>query len=146
MHNDFNSDTIAGMAEAQQRHGGGGMLPAQIEQQYTEIQARRVSPAVQYVPQQEQAQQVQVSVSPVLIKAVGGAVLLVIAGKITVAFVAAAFIWIESHALACGAAFAAFVTFLSFRGSGGESVETTACGVKPKVTVETTVITKTTVY
>ena len=142
--NDFNSDTIAGMAEAQQRHSG-GMLPAEIAEQYSEIQARRVSPVVQYVPQQ-QVQQVQVSVSPVLIKAVGGVVLLAIAGKITVAFVTAAFIWIESHALACGAAFAAFVAFLSFRGSSSESVEQTACGAKPKVTVETTVTTKTTVY
>ena len=146
MHNDFNSDTIAGMAEAQQRHSGGGMLPAQIEQQYSEIQARRVSPVVQYVPQREQVQQVQVSVSPVLIKAVGAVVGVAIAGKITVAFVAAAFIWIESHALACGAAFAGIVALLSFRGSSGDSVETTACGVKPKVTVETTVTTKTTVY
>lgn len=145
MHNDFNADTIAGMAEAQQRHSG-GMLPAQIEQQYSEIQARRVSPVVQYVPQQEQVQQVQVSVSPVLIKAVGVVVGVAIAGKIAVAFVVAAFIWIESHALACGAAFAAFVAFLSFRGSSGESVEHAACGVKPKVTVETTVTTKTTVY
>lgn len=34
--NDFNSDTLAGMAEAQQRHSG-GMLPAQIEQQYSQL-------------------------------------------------------------------------------------------------------------
>ena len=133
------------MAEAQQRHSG-GMLPAQIEQQYNEIQARRVSPVVQYVPQQQQVQQVHVNVSPVIFKAVGGVVLFAIAGKITVAFVAAAFVWIESHALACGTAFATFITFLSFRNNDDENVEPTACGAKPKVTIETTITTKTTIY
>lgn len=139
MHN-YTDNVTAGMAEAEARYRN-AMLPAQIEQQYSEIQARPtgyVQPGT-YAPQPSAPQQ---SLSPILVKAAGGVVVGALAVKAVVVVITAGFAWMEANAFLCGAIVAVVVALLSIGRGGGSDDGGCASAGRGKVIVRTTVTTE----
>ena len=137
-------DYTDGIHHAEQRYTG-AMYPAQIAEQYQETLVRKPSPVAPYV-RQETAPSVQPSIYPMIAKGVAGVSFLVIAAKVAAVGISALFIWIESNALACGAALVAVVALSGLRASAGLSDPPTSGRVivetKTTVTTETKTIVK----
>lgn len=142
MHN-YTDNVTAGMAEAADRYRN-AMLPAQIEQQYSEIQARPtgyVQPGT-YAPQPSAPQP---SMSPILMKAAGGVVVGALAVKAVVVVITAGFAWMEANAFLCGLIVSGVVVvamWATSRGGGSDDGGCASSG-RGKVIVRTTVTTET---
>jgi len=138
MHSDFNNDTLAGMAEAQQRYSG-AMSPAQIAEQYSQlcqVDYSQKSPA--QVPADTGGTVSTARMAKglsMLAAVVGGGYILVVTvvavGNAILTFCAANFVAVGGGAVAS----AALLLFFAGKGGGGENNDG---GGQKNITIVTT--------